>query len=95
MKLENYGVRQGGLSRRGYLGRYRVGGLQLFGDYFWQEAQKLAVKTGMGCSLLFMHPQITEAELACLFLEVMERFKGTDAGKVVFKVQRDMEVLGK
>jgi len=25
----------------------------------------------------------------------MERFKGTDAGKVVFKVQRDMEVLGK
>ena len=25
------------------------------------------------------------------FLEVMERFKGTDAGKVVFKVQRDME----
>jgi hypothetical protein len=67
MKLENYGVRQGGLSRRGYLGRYRVGGLQLFGDYFWHEAQKLAVKTGMGCSLLFMHPQITEAELACLF----------------------------
>ena len=29
------------------------------------------------------------------FLEVMERFKGTDAGKVEFKVQRDMEVLGK
>ncbi len=62
---------------------------------FGMRLKNVAVKTGMGCSLLFMHPQITEAELACLFLEVIERFKGTDAGKVVFKVQRDMEILGK
>lgn len=55
----------------------------------------VAVKIGMGCCLLFMHPQIMEAELTCFFLEVMERFKETDAGKVMFKVQRDMEVLGK
>ena len=34
---------------------------------FGMRLKNVAVKIGMGCSLLFMHPQITEAELACLF----------------------------
>ena len=95
MKLENYGVRQGGLSRRGYSGRYRVGGLQLFGDYFWHEAQNRSCQDRYGLQPALYASANNGSRAGVSFLEVMERFKGTDAGKVVFKVQRDMEVLGK
>jgi len=95
MKPENYGVRQGGLSRRGCLGRYRVGGLQLFGDYFGHEAQNRSCQDRYGLLPALYASANYGSRAGVFFLEVMERFKETNAGKVVFKVQRDMEVLGK
>ena len=77
----------------GEVRRWQDGGVLLFDDSFGHEDWNRSDQDRYVLLLRFMHPQITEAELAC-FSTVTERFKKTGAAKAVFEVLRDIGFLG-